>query len=495
MMKRLKYGIVSVAVVVGGSLLLSGCGSTNSAQTSNSSGGKNKPFKGTITMYADQYGPSAKVKTTKLTELAKQYEKSHPGITIKFIQVPAGSSYGTWVKTKAAGGQLPDILWEQWLNVNSTLPKNILVNLNPYLKQADPYVSGKTWEQDLNPKLMAQTAAANGDSYLVHGDYVGQGMFYNKADFAKVGISQPPKTWAQFISDSKKLKNAGITPVFLDMSTKGEGEFTWFSRLIYTNLFHNQYNTLRYTGTPALNNEDQVIAIKKGVFSNKNPRWMAFWQMMKNFYPYLEKNATGVSGQGDLAFRAFSTGKAAMYFGGSWTPSQLKSTKVSFKWGTFPDPVPSKTTTKYATSFNSSAAVGGPNGQLQYGIASPKADHKMTTSKEQACVNWLEYITTPKHDSTIVNSKGIFVPTVVGSKPLPSLSSLANLSSQPLESNMGGIDLNQQELDAIFRAFQGYVLGQTSLKSFGNTAEAAMTKAANTLIQQNHWNLSKYGVK
>lgn len=506
MLRKMRYGAVSVAIVLGGSLLLSGCGSSATANQGNvtkptnnsansTSAKQGQSFTGTITMYADQYGPSAKVKTTKLTELAKQYEQSLPGITIKFIQVPAGSNYDTWVRTKAAGGQLPDILYGLYSDINSSIAKGVFVKLNPFLNQPDPYVSGKTWLQDLNPRIMSETAASDGSNYVINGDYVGQGMFYNKVDFTKAGITTPPKTWTEFVADSKKLKAAGITPVFLDMSTKGEGEFTWFSRLIYTNLYHNDYNTLRYTGTSTVNAEDAVIAIKKGVFSNKSPRWMEFWKLMKGYYPYLEKNATGVTGTGDLAFRAFSTGQSAMYFGGSWTPKQMKSANVKFAYGSFPDPYPTKGNIPYATNFNSSAAVGGPGGQLQYGIATPKADHKMTTAKEKACVDFLEYITTPENDSAIVNSLGTFVPTVVGSKPLPALASLADLSNQPLESVFGGINLSPQELDTIFRAFQGYLLGQTSLDSFGKSAEAAMNKAADQLIQKNHWDLSKYGVK
>ena len=79
---------------------------------------KQAGFQGTITMYAGAYGPpftqlSSAItgpQATVLASLAKEYEKLHPGITIKFVpSPPAGQAYNTWVMTKAAGGQLPPV--------------------------------------------------------------------------------------------------------------------------------------------------------------------------------------------------------------------------------------------------------------------------------------------------------------------------------------------------------------------------------------------------
>ena len=487
MKKAMKYGAIA-AIVLASSFSMAGLPFANAATTSQS-------FKGTITMFAASYGPSPTVKSTEMMVVAKEFERLHPGVTIKFVQVPAASNYDTWVVTEASAGQLPDIAYEQYQNIGGTIPESIFYNLDPYLKQKDPFVKGKTWAQVLNPKIIAETEAPNGGTYLIHGDYVGQGMFYNKNDFAKAGIAKPPVTWGQFIQDSKKLQHVGITPVYVELSTANEGELTWFSRLIYTNIFHKQYHSLLYTGDSAMGTEDQVIAIKKGVFGPKNPRWMEFWKVMKNWAQYMEKDPTGVSGTGDLAFKAFATGKSAMYFGGSWTPSSLVAAHLPFKWASFPDPYPVVGNFAYATNFNSSAAVGSPDGNIEYGIATPQADHTMTPAKKAMAIKWLQFITTPKNDSTIVNKLGIFVPTVVGSKPLKSLYGLRKLADSSIQSNTGGIDLTNQELDSIFRAFQGYLLGEVSLKAFGQTAGQVMTQTANTLIAQNHWNLSKYGVK
>ncbi|WP_026962587.1 ABC transporter substrate-binding protein [Alicyclobacillus herbarius] len=493
-------GLAVVATIAATGMAVAGCGSSNTS-ASTTKGGK---FQGTITMYAGTYGPPdtqnqvkgvSLIPATELKKLAAEYEKSHPGIKINFIHaLPAGQDYDTWVRTKAAGGQLPDIIWEQWYYANTALPKGTLLDLSSYLNKPDPYVTGKNWGDVLNKQIMSETKSPDGGTYIINGDYVGQGVYYNKDAFAKAGITKLPTRWSEFIEDCKKLKAAGYIPFAWDSASTPTGidRLTWLSRLFYTNFYANQWDELRYTGNAAITDEDQVIAIKKGVIGPKSKKWMAMWPLIKEFSKYWKPDFTGGDSNGNGPMLAFLTGKVGMYFDGSWAARQIDSAKSKFRWGTFPDPYPDKATSPYATNFNSSPAVGGPSSAFQYGIASPKADNTMTPAKEKACVDWLEYITTPQHDQAIVNQLGEFIPTVVGTKPVASLKNLADLVNQPLESVFGGINLTADEQNAIFRAYQSYILGQTSLADFAQVAGQQMDKAANDLISRNNWDLSKY---
>ncbi len=55
-------------------------------------------------------------------------------------------------------------------------------------------------------------------------------VLYNKADYAKAGISEP-KTWAEFVSNAEKLKAAGITP-FVATTQDGWRGFIWFEEIM-----------------------------------------------------------------------------------------------------------------------------------------------------------------------------------------------------------------------------------------------------------------------
>jgi multiple sugar transport system substrate-binding protein len=55
-------------------------------------------------------------------------------------------------------------------------------------------------------------------------------VLYDKASFAKAGISEP-KTWEEFVSNSEKLKAAGITP-FVATTQDGWRGFIWFEEIM-----------------------------------------------------------------------------------------------------------------------------------------------------------------------------------------------------------------------------------------------------------------------
>jgi len=55
-------------------------------------------------------------------------------------------------------------------------------------------------------------------------------VLYNKANYTKVGISEP-KTWAEFLSNAEKLKAAGITP-FVATTQDGWRGFIWFEEIM-----------------------------------------------------------------------------------------------------------------------------------------------------------------------------------------------------------------------------------------------------------------------
>src|SRR5699024_300991 len=97
-------------------------------------------------------------------------EKENPGIKIKFMDgLPADQDYMTWVRTKASGGELPDVIWMQWYDANSSLAPGVLTDLSDYLDQPNPYVDGKNWNDLLNKQILSDTRATNGSTYIING--------------------------------------------------------------------------------------------------------------------------------------------------------------------------------------------------------------------------------------------------------------------------------------------------------------------------------------
>lgn len=477
--------------------MLSGCivPSTSQENEEQSDG----EFKGTIKMYAGTYSPNRILNanqkpSTVMKKLAEEYEKE-TGIKIEFIKpLPADQDYMTWVRTKASGGQLPDIIWSQWYDANTALAKGTLTDLSKYLDEPNPYVDNKPWNDLLNKQIISDTKSADGSTYVINGDYVGTATYYNVEAFEKAGIEKTPETWSEFIEAAQKLKDAGYIPFAWNLASTptGTDRITWLTRLFFTNFFADEYDELRFTGNEGITNQDQVIAIKKGIFGSENEQWMAIWPILKDFSQYWQPDFTGGDSNGQGTMLAFLTGEVGMYFDGSWASQQIKSAEPDFEWSSFKNPYPDQAISEFATDFDSSASIGGPSASFQYAVPTKQANNSLTPAKEKAIVDWLMYLTTPEHNEEIVNELGENVPTVAGAQPIEELKALSDLTNQPLQSVFGGINLENKELDAIYRAFQSYILGETSLEEFAKVADTEMEKTADALIQQNNWDLSEY---
>jgi len=178
-------------------LLAAGCGSSGGGGGGTSSG----PV--TITI-AENYGTEQNA--VALRNLAAAFHKLHPNITVK-IQPENGSNYFAILEKDAVARNGPDLA-VMWTGLFTLQYKGFLKNLKGEvpasdLARIDP--NALKWTSDgFNP--------ANGPYVipLENQFYIG---FYNKADFAKAGVTSVPADWSQLFAACAKLKKAGYTPL------------------------------------------------------------------------------------------------------------------------------------------------------------------------------------------------------------------------------------------------------------------------------------------
>jgi len=451
---------------------------------------------GTITMYAHDYTPNSTVENKDnlkaFRQVADAYQKSHPGVIINFVDQTYTDPYQTY-RVKAAAGEMFDIWWGQWAALNSTLPRGIAVDLTPYYKQKNPYILGNTaWQNAMNATVVNETQAPNGAHYNINGDFVGTAFFYNKDLFKKAGISGTPSTWQQLLADCAKLKKAGITPV------TGVPLHGWFVRHWLSDFYAQDFSKIvgyGGKGSSGMSALDEAVAIKKGVLSAKDPRFLAWWPIFKGLAGYWDKQylTQDTSTSDDPTRQEFISGQAGIYYSGSWIPNYLKNAKVSFTWGTFPWPTLNKAVSPYAHGINTAGYVGGPNADYQYAISTPKADKSMAQpGKTEAVLDWLRYIGTPTVLQQVVNEKGTYVPTWPGTKPKGGGNgTFAAEANQTLHVITIG-NASAQEDPAIQKAFSLYLGGDLSIQQAKTQVQAALDAAANDFAKTNGVDLSKY---
>ena len=229
--------------------------------------------------------------------------KTVPGVAIK-QDVDPSTDRDTYAKQLLQSGQFPDLLQSitpslytsaglltpfssSWINANFILPNNI---------------KGKDYIPPTNSQIIPL-------------------VYYNKALFAKAGVT-PPTTWAQFIADCAKLKAAGIVPIELG----GHDSFAAAMPLtgaLSADVLGSDPNWIqqRYAGTVKFADANVVAAATK----------------MRTLVTdnYFEPDALSVSYAQSIT--NFNAGQAAMYPMGSWYLGSLPKSQWN-NIGVFPWP-------------------------------------------------------------------------------------------------------------------------------------------------------------
>jgi len=479
---------------------LAACGSTSSPSSTSS---PKRKITISIEGLPDTGAITSKFNSDLLAD-TKAYEAAHPNVKIKWLEntYTSISTANAALVTRAAGGDAPNVVFEQYGPVDSgSIPSGILQNLTPYLDQKDPYDSSyPTWLDTFKSIDYPYMKSPNGKYYVILSSDVATGVYYSKAAFAKAGIDSAPTTWAQWVSDMKKLKAVGITP-FL-MATGGvDCNPSWYERKLSSSLLADVVSKIDVNHAQVLTGLDVATGVAKGILSMKDPAYAEIWKLLGSLKPYL---ASGGAEYGACSSPTTTTppispesllvkGRVAMLWGGSWWGPQLDALGYTGKWGVFPFPTVTKATTPLATGINATGTVGGPNGDGEWSITTQKADSSMSPAVTKATVNFLEYLTSPKLLSAwLVDAAGGpgYVPLVKGATLPPGASTLKSLlpSKKPPVTVEGLLDdvLSASGSDSGGRIVQDYVNGSLSFKAFASQWTSIMTQAAQEWASTNH---------
>lgn len=249
--RRLRPTVVAGLAIAG--LALAGC--------SGGGGASSGPV--TLTWFS---GAGVEANTNTMKALAEAFHEENPDITIKVdASGPSGSpDIDNVIKTKLATGAMPDMFW-----YNSG---SLLSALNP--DQTMLNVKGESFVDNLDPTFVTAVSTDSGVYGVPTQSAGGGGIFYNIPIYEKLGL-QVPKTWAEFLSNAQKIKDAGYVAV---EQTYGDA---WTSQILTLADFHNVYasnpewgtewtqNKVNFASDPvALKSFTKLQDVKDGGFLN-----------------------------------------------------------------------------------------------------------------------------------------------------------------------------------------------------------------------------------
>lgn len=280
--------------------------------------------------------------------LAEQFHELHPNITIEFHDVPF-EEMRTKLLTQVAANNPPDVAYVDASTTGEFASRNALVALDDYIA-----LSSAVDPDDYVEAFMLSTQY-EGKTYGLPIDGESTGLFYRTDLFAEAGISEPPKTWDEFLDAAQKLtipdkKQYGFI-IFAP-----ESAYYWYPWLWQAN-----GDTLA---------EDGVDVIWD---SDAGKRAAEFYVGLRDYSPPDFYNSNSWDGR-----VAFAEGTVAMYVAGAWFAGVLQNEfpDIDGKWATANLPEDERCAT----------TIAGDNLVLFQASEHPEAAWK-----------WVEFVSVPEH--------------------------------------------------------------------------------------------------
>ncbi len=452
----------------------------------------------TVKMYAQALTPRERLETDrwdppkKMNDLKKEYEEAHPGITVELVP-ELQTGYEEWLVTQMSGGISPEIVWYQRGYIARDYKKNWFVNLDPYLAEPDPYVSGnKVWKEIFQGPVIASGTAPDGHIYMITGDIVGTGFFYNKTMFDEVGV-KVPETWVDFEKIEQALKDAKHTPVAMSMDLAGGVQLwgSWCTRIIQDVLYDKKMGMVKGTNQPVertwkpgdnLPPPVMVRAIKAGRYGAKDPEWKEMLKILKDWSKYWTDGFWSLP-PADV-HRLWSTKEAAMSWQGSWMNKPIRNDPlIDFEWGVFPK-IPMITTETSQFGGADFPAMAGVGGVFQYAIAAESEKRGVLNET----IDWMRFITAPKNLIALLNDHGGFAPGTVDTTGAdPALSVYTDMMVKYGCERMEPFDsmLTREFVDTMWNQLQQFLAGQIDVEAMTTKIQEEMEKAADQLLAEN----------
>ncbi|UHS58558.1 extracellular solute-binding protein [Agrobacterium vaccinii] len=250
-------------------------------------------FAGEITINSDHSDPVPK---KAMEELIADFQKANPDVTVKWNNFDH-EGYKSAIRNFLTA-DAPDVV--AWYAGNRMEP---FVKAGLFEDVTDVWTANGLEDQ---LKSASPSMTIDGKKWGVPYTYYQWGIYYRKDIFAQQSIT-PPKTWAELVAASKKLKDAGITP------------FTIGTKALWPTAGWFDYLDLRVNGY------DFHMQLTSGKVPYTDPRVKAVFEKWAELVKpgYFIENHAAIDWQD--AVPQLVQGKAAMYLMGNFAVATFKN--------------------------------------------------------------------------------------------------------------------------------------------------------------------------
>ncbi|MEV0622298.1 extracellular solute-binding protein [Nonomuraea sp. NPDC050404] len=239
-------------------------------------------------------------------EAIKRVTDKHPDIAVKKLVAPSAGERNAYAKQLLASGQLPDVMqaiapagFAESGNLHAWTPEE----LAPYEYPRSNPLGGKIYQLPYNSQPTPL-------------------VYYNKKLFAEAGITAPPRTYAELLDASAKLKAKDVNPFVVGGGGKDAfaAGYIWMA-LVGADVYDQQPDFLVKRRAGQVRFSDPIFAGATRKFADLVKKGYIDRAGLSRDYPSTEK--------------AFLDGKGAMYPMGSWFAASADANRPPFDVGVF----------------------------------------------------------------------------------------------------------------------------------------------------------------
>jgi raffinose/stachyose/melibiose transport system substrate-binding protein len=266
----------------------------------------------TITLWTLSF--SAKTANAAVAKVAADFEAANPGTKVEIV-TRGTDEHKTALRVAAGSDRGPDIYFSwaglglggEYVKAGLSLP-------------LDKYYQQYKWADELLPSAAAFADLYPGGKHGVPFTFKGEGIYFNKALFAKAGITAEPKTYDELVAAADKLKAAGIAPI-----TFG-GLVNWHVMRLMDVILETKCGAEKHDALMGMSASWKTEPCATASF-------VEFDKWAKNYIlsPFMGIDNT-------QALNLFLAGRAAMMLEGDWLVTSLADAKKIDDYDIFPFP-------------------------------------------------------------------------------------------------------------------------------------------------------------
>ena len=243
--------------------------------------------------------------------MISDYTAKHPDVDIKW-ETRGIDEHKTALRLAMQSGQGPDIYY-MWggLGLGGEFA---LAGASAPLDQA---YAKNGWDDRFSTPALSDSkrypGGRHGVPFVIHGE----GLYYNKALFAKAGIAQPPKSYDELVADAEKLKAAHIPAIVFG------GSVNWHLMRLMDEILEAKCGAAKH---------DDLTSMKAS-WATEPCATASFVELKRWADNYMLKPFMGLAD--DQAQGLFYAGRTAMALEGDWFVGMIKSHTDISNFGLF----------------------------------------------------------------------------------------------------------------------------------------------------------------